>query len=209
VAQRRRQRDRAGPAAQPRPCRGRGEPRGEGKGSPDPGLGRGGGGRGDEPFHGRRRTRRLGREGESGRLGRMVWNGLRAQPLLLPLPVGLGDRGRGAETQQRTTEPRRGWLDRWALASRGTATAPAPALSAVVGWGWGLALAAAACTGGGGGAARTLLFHRPYLSWRTVLPRARGADVDVIPFRRNDFWRSGGLAACLSYGCAVYWVPEV
>jgi hypothetical protein len=66
------------------------------------------------------------------------------------------------------------WLDRWALASRGTATAPAPALSAVVG-GLAVPLAAAACTctGGGGGAARTLLFHRPYLSWRTVLPRPR------------------------------------
>lgn len=98
----------------------------------------------------------------------MVWNGLQAQPLLLPLPlpVGLGDRGRGAETQQRS--PERGWLDRWALASRGTATAPA--LSAVVG-GLAVPLAVAACTGGGGGAARTLLFHRPYLSWRTVLPR--------------------------------------
>jgi hypothetical protein len=43
-------------------------------------------------------------EGESGRLGRMVWNGLQAQPLLHLLPVGLGDRGRGAEIQQRSPD---------------------------------------------------------------------------------------------------------
>lgn len=151
MAQRRRQRDRAGPrglAAQPGPCRGgREAPRGEQKGSPDPRLGqgrrrgRGGGGRGDEPLHGRKRTRRR-LEGEGrGREGRTGggWNGLRAQQAAAQLvSVGLGEdaagqrwrlgNGNPSQSQQRgslDTARRLRWLGlgRWAGAAGGVEVA--------------------------------------------------------------------------------------